>query len=82
METHNLRGLLITKSYIHTIGFCLDFKINESMMANIQLSHSRYQQRQDSAKNKESCIHKKVLEDANDAFKGNKKLKKIAFKRI
>ena len=47
------------------------------MMANIQLSHRRYQQRQDSAKNKESCIHKRVLEDANEAFKGNKKLKKI-----
>lgn len=47
------------------------------MMANIQASHSRYQQRQDNESNKESCIHKRVLEDANKAFKGNKKLKKI-----
>ena len=82
METRTLRGLLITKSYIHTIGSCLNFRIDESMMANIQLSHRRYQQRQDSAKNKESFIHKRVLEDANEAFKGNKKLKKIELKRI
>ena len=83
LGTDALRGLLITKSYIQTIGSCLNFKIDESMMANIEASHSRYAERQDSSGNsKESCIHKRVLEDANEAFKGSKKLKKIELKKI
>ena len=30
LEPHNLKGLLITKSYMHTIGSCLNFKIDQS----------------------------------------------------
>ena len=52
LETHTLRGLLITKSYIQTIGSCLKFKMDESMMVNIHASHSRYVQRQESNEKK------------------------------
>ena len=83
LETQTLRGLLITKSYIQTIGSCLNFKVDEGMMANINESHSKYVQRLESSKNeKESCIHKRILEDATKTFKGNKKLKKIEIKRL
>ena len=80
LETHTLRGLLITKSYMETNGSCLNFKVDASMMANIRASHSRYVQRHES--NQESCVHKRALEDANKAFKGNKKLKKIELKKL
>ena len=61
LEMHTLRGLLITKNYIQTTGSCLNFKIDESMMANIHASHSRYVQRQESnGSNQKSCIHKSV----------------------
>ena len=58
LETDTLRGLLVTKSYIRTIGSCLNFKIDESMMANIHASHSKYVERKTSNETiKESCIH-------------------------
>ena len=83
LETHTLRGLLITKSYVQTIGSCLNFKIEQSMMANIHESHSKYVQRLETNKNeKEGCIHKRILEDAKKTFKGNKKLKKIEMKKL
>ena len=47
-------------------------------MANIYESHSKYIQRLETNKNeKESCIHNRILEDANKTFKGNKKKLKL-----
>ena len=83
LDTHTLKGLLRTKSYIQTIGSCLNFEIDEGMMANISASHSKYEQRLESNKsNKDSCIQKRVLEDANVTFKENKKIKKIEIKKF
>ena len=43
------------------------------MMANIYESHSKYVQRLETNKNeKESCIHNRILEDANKTFKEKK----------
>ena len=81
LSTDALRGLLVTKSYIQTIGTCLDFKVDEEMMASIKSSHSRYVLRTRSEK-EESCVHKRVLEDAKKAFEGNKKIKSIEAKKV
>ena len=80
IETDTLRGLLVTKSYIQTIGTCLNFEVDESMMASILSSHTKYSQR--TANDDEgSCMHKRILEDANENFKKDKTLKKFQIKR-
>ena len=61
LDTHNLKGLLITKSYVHTIGSSLNFKIDQSMMANIHESHSKCVQKLENNRNeKDSCTHKRI----------------------
>ena len=78
LEPHNLKGLLITKSYIHTICSCPNFEIDQNMLANINASHSKYMARLESnRKEKEGCVHKIILEDAKKMLRGDKKLKKI-----
>ena len=53
------------------------------MMANILSSHSKYVQRTTSNEiNNESCIHKRILDNANQTFKENKKLKKFEIKKL
>lgn len=83
LDPHNLKGLLITKNYLQTIGSCLNFKIDHSMLANINVSYSKYKERLESnRKEKEGCIHKRILEDAKKTFREDKKLKKIEVKKL
>ena len=82
LSTDTIRGLLVTKSYLQTIGTCLNFKVDDSMMASIKMSHRKYTERTKSDKNDESCVHKRVLENAKKTFEGNKKLKSIEAKRM
>merc|ERR1712121_119851 len=83
LSTDAFRGLLITKNYLQTIGGCLDFQIDDSMMASIKSSHKEYIARTKSDKKDESCVHKRILEDAKKEFEENKRLRSIeARKRV
>ena len=82
LGTDALRGLLITKNYLQTIGSCLDFQVDDSMMASIKSSHRKYIERTKSDKNDESCVHKRVLEDAKKEFEGNKRLRSIESRKM
>ena len=83
IDAHTLKGLLITKSYVHTIGSCLNFKMDQSMLANIKASHSKYNERLESnRKGTEGCVHKRIIEDAKETFRGDKKLRKIEMKKL
>merc|ERR1712121_57774 len=81
LGTDALRGLLTTKNYLQTIGSCLDFQIDDSMMASIKSSHRKYIARTKSDKNDESCVHKRFLEDAKKEFEENKRLRSIEARR-
>ena len=50
LGTHSIKGFLVKQSYIQTIGTCLNFKIDSSMMACINVTHSKYVQRTTSDK--------------------------------
>ncbi|CAL4104344.1 unnamed protein product [Meganyctiphanes norvegica] len=84
LGTHSIKGLLVTKSYIQTIGTCLNFKIDSSMMACINVTHSKYVKRTTSDKNDKciQCIHRRILEDAKKTLEGNKKMKTIEVKKM
>ena len=82
LGTDALCGLLITKNYLQTIGSCLDFQVDDSMMASIKSSHRKYIERTKSEKNDESCVHKRALEDAKKAFEGNKRLRSIEARKM
>lgn len=83
LATPNLRGLLIAKSYLDTIGCCLNFEIDQSMMANVIASHSKYVERTTSDENiKESCVHKRILNDAKETYKGNKKMRALEAQKV
>ena len=71
-----LCSLLITKNYVQTIGSCLDFQIENIMMACIKSSHRKYIERTEAEK-KRSPVSIRVLEDAKKAFEGNKRLRSI-----
>ena len=45
LATHNIKGLLITKSYLKSIGNCTNFEIDESMMYHLKASRSKYVER-------------------------------------
>ena len=51
------------------------------MLANIKASHSKYNERLESnRKGTEGCVHKRIIEDAKETFRGDKKLRKIEMK--
>ena len=58
LGTDVLHGLLIPKNYLQTIGSCLDFQFDDSMMASIKLSHRKYIERTKAEKKDDSCVHK------------------------
>ncbi|CAL4069740.1 unnamed protein product [Meganyctiphanes norvegica] len=82
LSTHSIKGLRVTKSYIQTIGTCLNFKIDSSMMACINESHIKIVQRTTSDKNDDKCIHKRLLEYAKKILQGNKKIKTTEVKKM
>merc|ERR1712121_372802 len=82
LGTDALRGLLITKNYLQTIAGCLDFQIDDSMMASIKSSHRKYIERTKSDKKDESCVHKRILEDAKKEFEENKRLRSIEARKM
>ena len=59
------------------------FKMDQSMLANIKASHSKYNERLESnRKGTEGCVHKRIIEDAKETFRGDKKLRKIEMKKL
>ena len=65
---------LITKIYLQTLGSCLDFQVDDSMIASIKSSHRKYIERT-KAEKMTSRVSIKVLEDAKKAFEGNRGLR-------
>ena len=79
LATHTIKGLLITKSYLQSIGSCKNFKIDDSMMYHIKASHSKYVERnlEKNEYKSDSSIGKKLSEEAKKEYTKNKKLKAI-----
>ena len=79
LATHTIKGLLITKSYLQSIGSCKNFEIDDSMMYHIKASHSKYVERnlEKNEYKSDSSIGKKLSEEAKKEYTKNKKLKAI-----
>ncbi|CAL4117850.1 unnamed protein product [Meganyctiphanes norvegica] len=62
LETHTVKGLLITNSYLQANGTCTNLKIDETMMYHIKASHSKYCERNLERKDyrREDSLEKKI----------------------
>ena len=62
LATHTIKGLLITKSYLKSIGNCTNFEIDESMMYHLKASRSKYVERnlEKNEYKRDSSIEKKT----------------------
>ena len=84
LEVHTIKGLLITKSFLHSNGTCMNLDIDDSMMYHLKASHSKYVERnlEKNQYKRKNTIEKSLVDEVHRKFTKNKKLKAIENKRI
>ena len=78
LETHTIKGLLTTKSFLQTNGSCTDLTIDDSMMYHIKASHSNYRERNlERNKTSDGVTEERLSKEVKKQYNRNKKLKAI-----
>ena len=84
LETHTIKGILTTKSYLQNNETCMNLRIDESMMYHIKSAYSKYSEMnlEKNESRKEDSLEKRLQEEVHKERTENKKLKSIENKQL